>query len=166
MGGHEKACIKSTGGQKNSCNIIWTWGHTSCCSIIKLLTCSAQLWDGFQTAAAASEQRQWCRSCLFPRPVFRSQAIRGSESVGHVATSSPGEMDVTVRWLEGFFKKVLLLCFVIKQNTYWSVGEHHVFEGEGFTRCISSQLHCIIFKCNTALWWPILETFFLVGIVR
>ena len=46
--------------------------------------------------------------------------------------------------------------------THWSVGEHHVFEREGFTLCISSQLHGIISKCYTALWWPILEALFLV----
>lgn len=54
-----------------------------------------------------------------------------------------------------------MLLNIELKNTHWSVGEHHVFEREGFTLCISSQLHTIISKCNTALWWPILETLLL-----
>lgn len=47
--------------------------------------------------------------------------------------------------------------------THRSVSDHHVFESERFTLRISSQLHHVISKCYAALWWPILETLFLVG---
>lgn len=52
-------------------------------------TCSVRRWDGSQTAAAVSALRQWCRSCLSPRPGCRSPASRGSGSAWSPSSASP-----------------------------------------------------------------------------
>lgn len=85
----------------------------------------------------------------------------GKRSVQHCVASEYRFKGTAWQHFKNLKKKkkihILFLFFYdsLKNNntttTYRSVGEHHVFESEGVAQRVSSQLHRVIFKYNTAL---------------